>query len=187
MMPEFKRGEIYYVAPSYSETGSEMWSGRPAVIVSNDQNNRFSQTVEICYMTTKPKSDLPTHVTIHATGKPSVVLCEQITTVDKSRLGDGGMVCNSKEMSEIDEAIRISLGLPPFERGSSGSADAITAGLQALRKNQASLTLVDPDEPDLRLELARAEASLEVYKSLCADLMDRIGTKTRAARSRASA
>ena len=185
MMPEFKRGEIYYVAPSYSETGSEMWSGRPAVIVSNDQNNRFSSTVEVCYMTTRPKSDLPTHVVVHATGKQSTVLCEQISSVDKSRLGDGGSVCSAKEMALIDEALRISLGLPAFEQAD--SVDAVAAGLQALRKDPTPLVLADPDDTDLRLELARAEASLEVYKTLCADLMDRIGTKTRAARSRASA
>ena len=110
-MPEYQRGQIYYVNPSYAETGSEQWAGRPAVIVSNDHNNRHSQTVEVCYLTTKPKADLPTHVIVHATGRMSTVLCEQIATVDKVRLEDGKMFCNSKEMAQIDEALRISLGL----------------------------------------------------------------------------
>lgn len=51
-MPDYKRGEIYYVAPNYSETGSEIWSGRPAVIVSNDDLNRNRNCVEVVYLTT---------------------------------------------------------------------------------------------------------------------------------------
>ena len=173
-MPEYQRGEIYYVNPSYTETGGEMWAGRPAVIVSNDQNNRHAKTVEVCYMTTRPKSDLPTHVNIHATGRMSTVLCEQITTVDKTRLQDGGMKCNSKEMAQIDEALRVSLGLPEFEQEHPDSIGAVAAGLQALRGNVTPLTLVEPDEPDLRLELAKAEASLEIYRKMCSDLLDRL-------------
>ena len=56
-----KRGQIYYVRSNYREEGSEQRGGRPAVIVSNDKNNANSNTVEVVYMTTKPKTDLPTH------------------------------------------------------------------------------------------------------------------------------
>ena len=59
-----KRGEIYYIESTYRETGSEQRGGRPAVIVSNDKNNENSEVVEVVYMTTKPKNDLPTHVFI---------------------------------------------------------------------------------------------------------------------------
>lgn len=55
-----KRGEIYYIESTYRETGSEQRGGRPAVIVSNDKNNENSEVVEVVYMTTKPKNDLPT-------------------------------------------------------------------------------------------------------------------------------
>ena len=51
-MPDYQRGDICYVTPSYAEVGHEMWSGRPAVIVSCNQNNRHSSTVEVCYLTT---------------------------------------------------------------------------------------------------------------------------------------
>ena len=54
-----KRGEIYYIESTYRETGSEQRGGRPAVIVSNDKNNENSEVVEVVYMTTKPKNDLP--------------------------------------------------------------------------------------------------------------------------------
>ena len=173
-MPEYQRGEIYYVYPSYAEVGSEQWAGRPAVIVSNNTNNKCSQTVEICYMTTKPKMDLPTHVIVHATGKQSSVLCEQITTMDKSRLGDGGMCCNSKEMAQIDEALRLSLGLESCGHEQQDSIDAVAAGLQSLRKNPTPLTIVEPDAPDLRLELAKTEAALDIYRKLYTDLLDRL-------------
>lgn len=173
-MPEYRRRDIYYVAPTYAETGSEMWSGRPAVIVSNDQNNKCSPTVEVCYLTTRHGETLPTHVITHATGKQSTVLCEQITTVDKSRLGDGGMRCSAKEMAQIDKALRVSLGLPLVEQQQPDSIDAVSAGLQALRNNMTPLTFVEQDEPDLRIELAKAEASLEIYRKMCSDLLDRL-------------
>ena len=174
-MPDFQRGDIYYVAPSYAEVGHEIWSGRPAVIVSCNQNNRHSSTVEVCYLTTKPKADLPTHVVIHATGKKSTVLCEQISTVDKSRMESGGMRCNGKEMAEIDEALRYSLGLPGFEQEQPDSLDALAEGLKALRENPSPLISVpDAAGPDLRIELALAEAALDTYKSLCSDLLDRL-------------
>ena len=72
-----KRGEIYYIESTYRETGSEQRGGRPAVIVSNDKNNENSEVVEVVYMTTKPKNDLPTHVFIRSALSPSTVLCEQ--------------------------------------------------------------------------------------------------------------
>ena len=83
-----KRGEIYYINSIYNEEGSEQRAGRPAVIVSNDKNNECSGTVEVVYMTTKPKNDLPTHVFTRSAREPSTILCEQITTVSKDRVGD---------------------------------------------------------------------------------------------------
>ena len=65
-----KRGEIYYIESTYRETGSEQRGGRPAVIVSNDKNNENSEVVEVVYMTTKPKNDLPTHVFIRSALSP---------------------------------------------------------------------------------------------------------------------
>lgn len=105
------RGDIFYVTKYGETTGSEQSSGRPAVVVSNDKNNEHSPTVEIVYCTTKPKEDLPTHCTIRGTTVTSTVLCEQVTTVDKQRLGDYIGSCTEDEMSRINSAIRISLGI----------------------------------------------------------------------------
>lgn len=110
-MPDYRRGEIYYVAPSYAETGTEIWSGRPAVIVSSDELNACRNCVEMVYLTTRPKEDSPFHVTVHATGKQSTALCEQISSVDKSRLSAQYVRCTPKEMEAIDKALLASLGL----------------------------------------------------------------------------
>lgn len=82
-----KRGQIYYIESNHQEIGSEQRAGRPAVIVSNDKNNENSTTVEVVYMTTQPKNDLPTHVFIRSSLRPSTVLCEQIYSVSTERLG----------------------------------------------------------------------------------------------------
>ena len=54
----FHRGEIYHILPEDNETGSEQYSGRPAIIVSNEANNKFAPTLEVVYLTTKPKKAL---------------------------------------------------------------------------------------------------------------------------------
>lgn len=108
-----KRGEIYYVEPSkqYQETGSEQRSNRPAIIVSNDLNNENAQTVEIVYLTTQPKKELPTHVQINCNGRTSTALCEQISTVAVERLQNYMGTCTDDEMGKINDAIMISLGV----------------------------------------------------------------------------
>lgn len=106
-----KRGEIYYIQNNYQETGSEQRAGRPAVIVSNNNNNNNSDVVEVVYLTTQPKNDLPTHVLIRSTGKPSTVLCEQICSVSKHRFDQYVGTLTAKEQNEVDIALAISLGL----------------------------------------------------------------------------
>ena len=62
MENKIRRGDIYYI-DKYPTIGSEQQAGRPAIIVSNEKNNQHSSTVEVVYLTTQPKADLPTHVT----------------------------------------------------------------------------------------------------------------------------
>lgn len=110
---EIRRGDIFYIEKHGWQCGSEQFSGRPGVVVSNDVNNRRSSTVEVVYCTTKPKEDMPTHVQILSTRSPSTVLCEQITTVSIERLGDYIGRCNEQEMLEIDLALAESIGICP--------------------------------------------------------------------------
>ena len=111
-MSDIKRGEMFYISRGgASYNGSEQHSDRPAVVVSNDKNNENSNVVEIVYMTTQPKKDLPTHVTMRSTGKISTVLCEQVYSVSTERIGSYIGQCTDKEMEEIDIALMISLQL----------------------------------------------------------------------------
>ena len=110
-----KRGDIYY-ADLRPVVGSEQGGVRPVLIIQNDIGNRYSPTVICAAITSRMnKAKLPTHVEIDAGKyqivKNSVVLLEQIRTIDKQRLKD--MVCHvdKKLMTKVDEALRISLEL----------------------------------------------------------------------------
>ena len=111
-MNDIKRGEMFYISRGgASYNGSELHSARPAVVVSNNKNNENSNVVEIVYMTTQPKTDLPTHVTVRSTGRISTVLCEQVYSVSTERVGTYIGECTDKEMENIDIALMISLQL----------------------------------------------------------------------------
>ena len=112
---QVKRGDIYYADLS-PVVGSEQGGIRPVLIIQNDVGNRHSPTVICAAITSRMnKAKLPTHVEIDARRypivKPSVVLLEQIRTIDKQRLRD--LVCHLDEeiMNKVDEAIRISFEL----------------------------------------------------------------------------
>lgn len=80
-------------------------------MVSNNKNNENSNVVEVVYMTTQTKTDLPTHVTIRSTGRISTVLCEQVYSVSTERIGTYIGEATDKEMENIDIALMISLQL----------------------------------------------------------------------------
>lgn len=109
--PVVRRGDIFFVQKSWDQEGNEQHFGRPGVVVSNDKNNFYSGTVEVVFCTTKRKKYLPTHVLIDSTNIKSTVLCEQITTIDKGRLGRYIGTCTPEEMDRISAAIMISLSL----------------------------------------------------------------------------
>lgn len=105
-----RRGDIYYVHKG-TVTGSEQEGGRPAVIVSNDSNNRHSDVVEVVFLTTRPKTALPTHVSVKTSKYPSTALCEQINSISKERMGDYIGRLTTEELDEINEALLSSLGI----------------------------------------------------------------------------
>ena len=94
-----------------SYNGSEQHADRPAVVVSNNKNNENSNVVEVVYMTTQPKTDLPTHVTVRSTGRLSTVLCEQVSSVSTERVNNYIGQVSEQEMKNIDIALMISLQL----------------------------------------------------------------------------
>ena len=113
------KGDIFYIAKSnYNNVGSEQNPGRPAVVVSNNEANRFSRNVSVVYLTTQEKKPLPTHCEVVVREK-STALCECVTTISKDRLLDYVRSCTEEEMNKIDECLLIALGIEsqvdPFE------------------------------------------------------------------------
>ena len=110
-----KRGEIYYADLS-PVVGSEQGGVRPVLIVQNDVGNRHSPTVIAAAITSqRDKSRLPTHIEVQADkcglAKDSVVLLEQIRTIDKRRLKDKMGELDLNSMNKVDTALSISFGL----------------------------------------------------------------------------
>lgn len=158
-----KQFEVYYVSPFGDSVGREIYSGRPAVIVSSDTVIANSDTVSVAYLTTRPKEDTPYHVEIESTGRTSTVLCEQIRAVDKSRLT--GRLCKLTYAEE----------------------DAVKAALlEALGLNAEEEYAQEDDEPDegesacvsmttARLTIAWTER--DTYKKLYEELLDKVMQK----------
>lgn len=116
-MNNIKRGEIYYAELS-PIVGSEQGGNRPVVILQNDKGNLHSNTTIIAAITSElDKTHLPTHIIFTADfmKKTSMVLLEQIRTIDKSRIGSFVGVMDTKIMKRIDHAIVVSFGLEYLE------------------------------------------------------------------------
>ena len=110
-----KRGEIYYADLS-PVIGSEQGGVRPVLIVQNDVGNRYSPTVIAAAITSQQdKTELPTHIKLNATSsglaKDSIVLLEQVRTIDKRRLKEKMGVLDGGSMNMVDKALYVSLGL----------------------------------------------------------------------------
>lgn len=131
------RGDIYYVT-------RENDKNRPAVIVSNDFQNRYSGSVLVVYLTSQEKKPLPTHVSIQCK-VPSTALCENVCSVPKEMLGSYIMSCTDKEMKEIDE----------------GLCDAL-----AIKLPDADAALLKENE--------RLKLETEVYKKMYGELLERV-------------
>ncbi|EIT87425.1 type II toxin-antitoxin system endoribonuclease NdoA [Fictibacillus enclensis] len=113
-----KRGDVYFADLS-PVVGSEQGGIRPVLIIQNDIGNRFSPTVIVAAITAQiQKAKLPTHVEINAKKygfeRDSVILLEQIRTIDKQRLTDKITHLDDEMMRRVDEALQISLGLIDF-------------------------------------------------------------------------
>lgn len=150
---EVKRGDIFFIENNYR---TDYPSGiqnehRPAIIVSNDTGNKFSNVVEVVFLTSQDKKPLPTHCTVLCR-VPSTALCEQITTIHKDRIGDFIRTCTDKEMKAVNECIRISLGLSDLE----------------------TLTPAAPVAAVASEDMIRLSAERDTYKRLYEQLLDKI-------------
>ncbi len=110
-----KRGDIFYADLS-PVIGSEQGGTRPVLIVQNDVGNKFSPTVIIAAITSQiNKAKLPTHIEISANEfgllKDSVILLEQVRTIDKKRLKEKIGRLDDTLIAKVDEALGISFGI----------------------------------------------------------------------------
>ena len=113
-----RRGDVYY-ADLRPVIGSEQGGIRPVLIVQNDVGNKHSPTIICAAITSKMnKAKLPTHIEIsgekYGLSKDSVILLEQIRTIDKRRLKEKTGHAGEELCARVSEALRISLGLCDF-------------------------------------------------------------------------
>lgn len=110
-----KRGDIYYADLS-PVIGSEQGGVRPVLIIQNDIGNKYSPTVIAAAITSqKDKTKLPTHIQVNASGcglaKDSIVLLEQVRTIDKQRLKEKMGALDTASMDMVNKALTVSFGL----------------------------------------------------------------------------
>ena len=109
-----RRGDVYY-ADLRPVIGSEQGGVRPVLIIQNDVGNKHSPTVICAAITSKTPLKLPTHVELQASDyhmvKDSVILLEQLRTIDKKRLKDKVCHLDASILEKIDSALKISLEL----------------------------------------------------------------------------
>lgn len=108
-MNGIKKYDIYYC----ELIGFENIQGglRPCIIISNDVCNKYSPTITIVPITTKNKKYIPTHCSIHSAPLPSVALCEQILTVNKTQLTEKIGELKEDEIVSISKCLKIQLGI----------------------------------------------------------------------------
>jgi mRNA interferase MazF len=105
---DIKRGEIYFADLGNDGVGSEQNGTRPVLIVQNNIGNRFSPTVVVACVTSNVyKNQIPTHVR----WGQSLILCEQIKTIDKVRLLNKIGVLTDFETADVNRALKLSMGL----------------------------------------------------------------------------
>ena len=108
-----RRGDIYQ-ADLNPVFGSEQGGYRPVLVIQNNRGNKYSPTVIVAAITSRLKTKLPTHVSlrnIKGLDKNSVVLLEQVRTIDKKRLDNYIGTLTKEQMQKIDKALRTSTGM----------------------------------------------------------------------------
>lgn len=108
-----KRGDIF-IADLGENEGCEQRGRRPVLIIQNDVGNHYSPTVIVASITDANKRYMPTHVLIDSPmRKKSVVLLEQIRTIDKCKLMNKAGTISETTMKKVDDKLKVSLGLVP--------------------------------------------------------------------------
>lgn len=177
----YERGEIYYINNGSSgQIGSEIKKDRPEIIVSNDANNKYSSVVEVVFLTSKPKKELPTHVTIRSTGRMSVALCEEPAAISTERINNYICKASDKEMENIDIALMIALGINMTKEMQQSMEDILTGKIAsggALPVQQLTVppmpAVKEPKKEDGQ-ELLKAQTERDIFKKLYEDTLQKL-------------
>ena len=149
MISNIKRGDIFYADLS-PVVGSEQGGLRPVLIIQNDVGNKYSPTVIAAAITSRMgKTRLPTHIDVYADrvglAKDSVILLEQIRTLDKRRLKEKMGHLDSAVMSKVNNAIAVSFGLGGGFEDTGVTITTATQGVAVAGTGTGAVAQIDGD------------------------------------------
>lgn len=173
-----KRGQVYYIhkRPPFKESRElDPKGGRPAIIVSRDEDNFMSGTVNVVYLTSERNIRFLRDTQFKMTGGKmirSIVKCEQIDTVDKQCLGDYIGDCNAEELNLLNKALCLSLSIQADVENSVESATRA----EEIKAMQAHIDMLTAENHDLKKMCAGAsntnyKEEAERYKQMYSDLV----------------
>ncbi len=110
---ELKRGDVYWVNFDPS-IGGEITKIRPAVVISNNANNRYANRVQVVPVTSNTEKIYPTETMVFIGSKKAKAMADQLTTVSKLRIKDKITSLTNIEISDIERAIKLQLGLSVY-------------------------------------------------------------------------
>ena len=158
-----RRGEIYWVDIP-NAIGHELMKDRPAIIVSCDALNDNSPVVQVVYCSASPKKELPEHITIRSTEQISTALCENVYTVDKSRVGRYVGRCTKREMEQVDLGLLLVL---------LGACKAVLGQPQA-GEEELEPVRGDIEDGTASMALVIAQTERDTYKRMYESLLARM-------------
>lgn len=192
-MSVIRRGEIHYVKSFNTNVGSEQGTGqstgRPAVVVSNNEQNKSSTVIQVVYMTTAGKKKLPTHVELGPRSpekvRGSTVLVENVHSISIERLdvpySYAGRV-SEEDMQAIDRALLIGLDLERYCIGSKekkAEPEKCQEGPGMAKPVVSEEVMVPAPEPAASEEVMALKVAADFYKQQYEALLDRVLKKAR--------
>lgn len=151
---EIYRGDIFYIKKINQDTG------RPAVIVSNNDINESQNMVEVAYLVEKPNESLPTHAKVRC-HLPSTALCEQIVSVSKDRIDGFIRTCTDEEIEKINKGLSISLGITESDDTMAEKLKELTDSLSEAQRINDGLRNRIKEETDKQQELEKQLSQIE--------------------------
>lgn len=151
---EIYRGDIFYIKKINQDTG------RPAVIVSNNDINENQNMVEVAYLVEKPNESLPTHAKVRC-HLPSTALCEQVVSVSKDRIDGFIRTCTDEEIEKINKGLSISLGITESDDTMAEKLKELTDSLSEAQRINDGLRNRIKEEIDYQQELEKQLSQIE--------------------------